>query len=330
MCMHPTMTNHIHLRSEVLTNPFYHYLCVQRHIDRIPIVCTSKWDIMGSLVNCLMIDETQNSIQLRHEKIRQLACLILNNLSIPKENKSIMILGCHATPLLRNLTRMIRTQEPETSYLCCICLMNLSFLSDGVEPIMTFSPQSDNDAHQGMSIPSIGRNSIDSRDWENFPTSMLRPTRAPTPPRQRRSNAPSPYLDDPNSLLLSLESLMRDHQPFLMSKAYSVEGEAIRWSVGLLRNLTKKNKHCSIIAKTEIPALFLGFLDKTPHPATKWTKDTIEDMSLTALDQLAGSPDSCEKLRQIGAICIVQNIKLGASKTQVDRKISSILKSLEQ
>ncbi len=302
---------------------------MKSQFDRIPIVCTSKWDIIGSLVNCLMINETEHPIDVRHEKIRRLACLTLNNLSIPKENKSIMILGCHAKPLLQSLTHVIKMQDAETSYLCIICLMNLSFLPDGIEPILTFSPQIENDSNQGMNIP-FGRNSIDPRDWEKFPTSaVVRPTRAPTPPRQRRSNTPLPYLDDPNSLLRSLESLMRDHQPFLMSKTYSVEGEAIRWSVGLLRNLTKKNKHCSIISKTEIPALLLGCLEKTPHPTTKWDKDTIEDMTLTVLDQLAGSSVGRQNLKQIGAILIIQNIKSVSSKTQVvDRKISSILQSL--
>ncbi len=309
------------------------------HIHRISIVCTSKWDVIGLLIKCLRIDEIQTSKSVgilqyeQHQKIRQLACLTLNNLSIPKENKSIMILGCHATALLENLTRIIRIQESETSYLCCICLMNLSFLTDGVEPIITFTPQSDRDANQGMNLSTIGKNNIDSKDWENFPTSMLRPSRAPTPPRQRRSrsNTPTPFLDNPNSLLLSIESLMRDHQPFLMSKTYSVEGEAVRWSVGLLRNLTKRNSHCSIISKTEIPMVLLRILEKSPNKTTEWTKDSVEDMTLTVFEQLAGSPDGRQNLKLIGLLSVIQRIEcIDDTSQRAKRKVSSIIRLLER
>ena len=261
-------------------------------------MCTSKWDAISSLANCLVRNNSQGSKSIeKKDEVRRLACLALNTLSIPFENKNVMIHGPHFRLLVGNMTKVIRMQVPETTYLCCICLMNLSCLEDGVEQIMKFSP--------------------------------LFSAREPSPRRRCRSNSLTPWLDDPNSTLRSLESLMKDQQPFLMSRTFSVEGEAIRWAVGLLRNLTRTNNHCAMIAKTEIPALVLGFVERTPHPVIKWATDSLEEMSLTVVDQLAACPESCEKLKESGAAYILGSIKTGAGQSKIKGKISSIFKSLE-
>ena len=52
--------------------------------NRVPMVCSGKWDVLTPLVKCL---------QQENDGIRHLACLALNNLSIPTENKGVMALG---------------------------------------------------------------------------------------------------------------------------------------------------------------------------------------------------------------------------------------------
>ena len=303
---------------------------------RIPIVCSSKWDVISALATCLISMESQyKEIELLYDEIRRLACLILNNLSIPKENKSVIIRSRHWTRLLEQITTVMKLQIPEATYLCCICLMNLTMARDAVEPIMMFTPRKESAPDQSSTLRSSGlglrKSSIDARDWGKFPTSKRITSRKPTPPRYRRSTSDSPWLDDPNSLLRCLEKLMRDQQPFLMSKAFSVEGESIRWAVGLLRNMTIKHRHCVVIAKTEIPALVLGVLERTPHHVIKWTNNSTEEMALTVLDQLAASPAGSEKLKDCGA-----NVVLGAIQTRaggstiVRNKISSILEYLDR
>ena len=296
---------------------------------RIAMVCTTKWELIISLANCLVIGENRRQDEASNfqlQQIRRLACLTLNNLSIPKENKMRMILGSNASLLVCNLTKVIRLQEPETAYLSCVCLMHLSSISGGVKPILTFS----NSTETFIQVPNMGTNSIDPRVWEKNPLPSHQYSQNLTPLRRRRSSpVDSPYLDDPTSTLRSLECLMRDHQPFLMSKSFSLEGEAIRWTVGLLRNLSKENEHCRILSRTDIPVLVLGFLERTPHPVTTWAKDSLEEMTITFLEHLVRSPEGCKKLKEVGAIHVFRNISAGAGDTQPERKILSIMKSLE-
>ena len=47
--------------------------------NRVPMVCSGKWDVLTPLVKCLQ----QENDGIRH----------LNNLSIPTENKGVMALG---------------------------------------------------------------------------------------------------------------------------------------------------------------------------------------------------------------------------------------------
>ncbi len=263
--------------------------------------------------------------------------------------------GPHSNLLIDTLVKVIRMRVPET-YLSCITLMNLSYLKDAVESIITYSPQQIQAqkvvVHHNYptSVPPASaqkmrprsaqkaRSSLDPREWDSFPAQRtLTPAklRQPTPPRHCRSNSNMPWLDDPTSLLRSLENLMRDQQPFLMSTVISAESESIRWSIGLLRNLTKKDRHCAMVAKTEIPSLVLSFLEKSPRPIDKWRKDSLEDQALGLLGQLAVSKESNESLNDIQIFVILERIQRGAGAqgpcTVVVRdKISSILGSMDR
>uniref|UniRef100_A0A7S2UNS6 Uncharacterized protein n=1 Tax=Attheya septentrionalis TaxID=420275 RepID=A0A7S2UNS6_9STRA len=227
--------------------------------NRVPIVCTTKWNVLLSLIHCLRVDVLGASDD------RRLACLALNNLSIPFENKAVMILGSEATNLLCALLSVIQSGHPE-SYLCCICLMNLTFLEDAVQPVLYFSPSSYN---------------------------------------LRASGGP---LDNPFSLLRTIETMLRMYSPFILSKVVSVEGEAVRWATGLIRNAVKKEKNASLIAKTEIPALVVGNIRNSPHPVGAWTRDSLEDLSLLVMCSMSRFSDSKKVLNAVGACEAVERV----------------------
>lgn len=108
--------------------------------NRVPMVCSGKWDVLTPLAKCL----TQESGDGRH-----LACLALNNLSIPTENKRVMALGPAAKDVIGGLCKVI-AEDKQESYLCCICLMNLSFLEASIITILKHSP-----VNGGASIPPL-------------------------------------------------------------------------------------------------------------------------------------------------------------------------------
>jgi len=85
--------------------------------NRVPMVCSGKYNVLTPLAKCL----TQKSGDGRH-----LACIALNNLSIPTENKRVMALGPASQAVIGGLC-MVIAEDKQESYLCCICLMSLSF-----------------------------------------------------------------------------------------------------------------------------------------------------------------------------------------------------------
>jgi len=106
-------------------------LCNEKNKDnRIPMLCHNGWDVLSPLIKCLHCKEK--------ETVRQLALLTLANLSIPMENKAIMALGHLSQEILSVLYKIIHEEAPE-AYLACICLVNLSFLGDAIEPLFFFS-----------------------------------------------------------------------------------------------------------------------------------------------------------------------------------------------
>merc|ERR1711971_1078759 len=66
------------------------------------------------------------------------ALLALNNLSIPTENKRVMALGPSSGAILGGLCKVMAEGE-KGSYLCCICLMNLSFPEENISTILQHS-----------------------------------------------------------------------------------------------------------------------------------------------------------------------------------------------
>jgi hypothetical protein len=120
-------------KSAAATKRIYELCDVGHKQNRVPMVCSGKYDVLTPLAQCL----TQESGDGRH-----LACLALNNLSIPTENKRVMALGPASEAVIGGLCKVI-AEDKQESYLCCICLMNLSFLEASITTILQHSPSPD-------------------------------------------------------------------------------------------------------------------------------------------------------------------------------------------
>ena len=120
-------------KSAAATKRIYELCDVGHKQNRVPMVCSGKYDVLTPLATCL----TQESGDGRH-----LACLALNNLSIPTENKRVMAQGECAKDVIGGLCKVI-AEDKQESYLCCICLMNLSFLEASITTILQHSPVAD-------------------------------------------------------------------------------------------------------------------------------------------------------------------------------------------
>lgn len=128
-----TMTTEKGEKSAAATKRIYELCDVGHKQNRVPMVCSGKYDVLTPLAQCL----TQESGDGRH-----LACLALNNLSIPTENKRVMALGPSSSAVIGGLCKVI-AEDKQESYLCCICLMNLSFLEASITTMLQHSPVSE-------------------------------------------------------------------------------------------------------------------------------------------------------------------------------------------
>lgn len=274
--------------------------------NRVAMICTTKWNLIPALANC--ITQFESYKYQADGGSRRIACQTLNNLSIPFENQNMMVHGPHSTLLLENLAHVIRCRLPET-YLCCLCLMNLSSFPDAPEIIITFTLKSEKERNRTPQRRIT--NTIDAREWDEFANLSRTSIRNPTPPRQMRSEIDVPW--NSNSLLKCIENLMKEHRSFLLSRLLSVEGEAIRWSIGLLRNLSQTRRHCMILSKTEIPSLIVSFIEKSPHQPIGWNKDSLEEMCFTLLHNLSQYEESLQVLIDIQTYPVLENLVQGGN-----------------
>lgn len=254
--------------------------------SRMLMVCTTKYDILATLTACL-----EQSISCEQPTdMRRSICLIFNNLSIPFDNKAVMVLGPSSRALLLNLLNVILFNLPE-AYLCCICLMNLSILHDAKDIIFYLSQNEKSYKKHIHTCISPTPIISDARTRSGFGGgSKSRGTMQPT------------ILDDSMSLIRGLERLMKSNSPFLVSNLYSVEGEAVRWSVGLLRSFTKAQSYCNIICNTTIPMLLVEALKSSPRNVLEWTTDSLEEMALICLCDLVRWPIGREVLQNTSSM----------------------------
>jgi len=120
-------------KSAAAVKRIYELCDVGHKQNRVPMICSGNYDVLTPLAQCL----TQESGDGRH-----LTCLALNNLSIPTENKRVIIVGPSSSAIIGGLCKVI-AEDKQDSYLCCICLMNLSFLEANIAIMLQHSPVPD-------------------------------------------------------------------------------------------------------------------------------------------------------------------------------------------
>ncbi|KAL7564852.1 hypothetical protein ACA910_001597 [Epithemia clementina (nom. ined.)] len=306
-------------------------LCDVNHKpNRVPMVCsTKKYNVLVPLAHVLWT-------QPRGEG-RRLACLALNNLSVPLENKRVMALGPESQQVLGGLCQVLAEQEEEQekrepnhdAYLCCICLMNLAFLKDAKTSILQYSPP-----------PSSSSSS---------PLFLL-------------------LLDNPNSMLRVLERLFVTHSAAarrrrrrgVAAAPAAEENVLVQWASGLVNQLlVQSEENAALLVQTNIPKcvvenlMLFGtgigaggntntthhdiahestpcFLSKSkssssssspPPPLVEsWEPNSLPDFSLFILLHLAQWPRvSHEALERIGAGQVLSQILFEAPDDLVAR-----------
>jgi hypothetical protein len=105
-------------------------------------------------------------------------------------------------------------------------------------------------------------------------------------------------LSNASSLLRVMEQMMTKYAPFLLSPLVSVEGQAVRWAMGVFLNLSTVPGNDILIVQTTVPLLAVQFLQNTPNPLCKWTRDSLEDYCLRLLCKLVRFPGSLKLLKR--------------------------------
>lgn len=231
----------------------------------IPVVASRKWAIIDRLAYCLSI--AADSVERRQ------ICLILNNLSIPFDNKALMVLGDAGDKLLAALLKTINAKHPE-AYLCCVCLMNLSILEKSKRTLMYYVPP--------LTATDVCEN-------QGAPESSVSST----------YNSHGDPLKNPSSLLRTLEQMIVIYSALLPSPVKSVEGQAVKWSMGFFRNLSTTVEHAKLLAQTAIPSVAGHLIRTSPRPLCKWTRDSFEDITLSFLVQLVQFPEVVDILNEL-------------------------------
>ncbi|GAX14011.1 hypothetical protein FisN_5Lh072 [Fistulifera solaris] len=196
---------------------------------------------------------------------RRQALLLINNLCIPMENKAAILLGDQGHSLVSAFLETIRARVSEC-YLAVVCLFNLSLLPEA-KPIL----------------------------FRYVPSQRKPETHSET------------YLKKTMSLLRTIESLTRDCLPFVInldhaSDVLSVEREAVRWSLCLMRHLSALKENAVVVAnETMFPSAAIQCLEvslQTNSDLGFWRQDSLETSSLMILVHLAQHGAKCvERLR---------------------------------
>jgi hypothetical protein len=116
----------------VAAKRLYELCDVGHKSNRELMVASGKYDVINPLSQCL--------VHSHHEEKLHFVCLTLNNLSIPHDNKRVMVLERGSKRLIGNLCTVVASGKKD-AYLCCIILMNLSFLEPAQVVIGQFSPR---------------------------------------------------------------------------------------------------------------------------------------------------------------------------------------------
>lgn len=235
------------------------------NINSVPMVCTTKYNVTAALLPCLSPSASAPD--------RRKALLILANLSIPMENKAVMLLQPQPLQqtalevqeqedaddeLLSALLRILHLRLGET-YLAAACLFNLSFLEEAQARMLT---------------------------WKCRRYDEIQDTNDESSGRSTTTTIP------PDSCLAMIESLLLEYTPFLFSDGKggnnssqpSVQGETVRWCMGAVRNMVTVPENARLVATTRIPELAASCLNASTRDLGLWTsRDSLEDACLMLL-----------------------------------------------
>lgn len=246
----------------------------ERQQNRIPVMCTTRYDIISKLIPCM----TSKSLATD----RRQALLLVSNLCVPPENKAAIMLGEPAKNLLPVLLDIVTNRLPE-SYLATVCLFNLSFLEESKQFLFTYVP------------PEMPGDKESKLDYHHY--------------------AP---IQDPTSLLRTLEAAMKEFLPFVVSlpenqrHVMSVEGEVIRYAMGVFRHLSTIDDIAIKIAKeTIIPGVAVQCLKASlGKDLALWKRDSMEDACLMLLVRLSQHGEECiEVLRSDETESVLASLK---------------------
>jgi hypothetical protein len=114
--------------------------------NREPLVASGKYDVLNPLAACLVPNTTNgdgvvdSSCSTFDVDRLHFVLLTLNNLSIPHDNKRVMVLERGSRKLIGNLCKVVARGRKDT-HLALIVLMNLSFFEPAEVIIGQFSPK---------------------------------------------------------------------------------------------------------------------------------------------------------------------------------------------
>lgn len=228
-------------------------------------------------------------------------CLALNNLSIPHDNKRVMVRERGAKRLIGNLCKIVASGKKE-AHLCCIVLMNLSFYEPGLTIIGQFSPTPKCSAIEVSPNSSPDKSQNGGKAIKALQTTTTIFKRAADAVTKQRKLTP---LENPNSLLRILQDLV--------STAERGTSD-FRWAFGLLANLSRHPENALLIGLTGIPRVAIENLRVSKIPCNKWATNSLEDFSLYFILHLAEA--SSQGLK--GALEVAIPIMNGDHSTEID------------
>jgi hypothetical protein len=226
--------------------------------------------------------QTQQQQQRPVDEKLHFVCLTLNNLSIPHDNKRVMVRERGAKRLIGNLCKIISSGKKE-AHLCCIILMNLSFYEPGLTIIGQFSPTpKSSSALDSPSGASTNHNNGQANQTDGSKAKKALQTtttilkRAADAVTKTRKLTP---LENPQSLLRTLQDLV--------SSGAERGTSDFRWAFGLLANLSRHPENALLIGLTGIPTVAIENLRLSTVPSSEWATNSLEDFSLYFLLHLA-------------------------------------------
>jgi hypothetical protein len=211
-----------------------------------------------------------------------MALLILNNLAIPIENKHRFV-AQNSTLVLQSLFSIIQEREPDTTYLACLCLRNLTLVEDAVYTTRLLSFRTTDNGTDLLTL-------LETLTLA-FAAHLLQAANIATAPAANRSITTAKY-HAPNNHYTT----KRMKQLYL----HSAEALALKWSTGILQQLSLS--HAAAIAKHEqcVVALLQMLEHMSQHlPLQYWTVDSLPDCCLLVIFNLA--PTQRTLLRRISA-----------------------------